>query len=507
MTTAMLIAPDGAGTQLQQALEQRLRESDTLLVVAQTLTRTLDSGKLLTLIVEEAVRTIPAASKAVIHLLTPDGEALEPQATTQSYGTGFRPHRMPIDQGAAGYAVRSRGVVRVADTLSDPLFLPTGTAVRSLIAVPLMIADEVIGVLTVDSDAPDTFDANHERLLVLLSHQAAIALENARVMDTLARQKREIEMAAALLEQRVQDRTRELAQANAALEHNLTELKQTQMQLLYAEKMAAVGVLAAGVAHEVNNPLAYVKSNLGRVQEYVHPLAAVTQSLVAQADMLMRSSDPDVRAFAVDVLGQLEYLDIDFILSNIDHTAQACHSGVQRIAHIVADLLNFSRLSDAADAVADVQRQLDHVLRIAAGELELGGRITIRQAHASAPLLARCSPVQLNMVLMNLLVNAAQAIENRGAITITTGMHGDQVTIAISDTGRGIPPDDLPRIFDPFFTTKVPGQGTGLGLSVSYEIVKKFGGRIDVSTQVGVGATFTVTLPAAPTGANGSQLR
>jgi signal transduction histidine kinase len=197
-------------------------------------------------------------------------------------------------------------------------------------------------------------------------------------------------------------------------------------------------------------------------------------------------------------------LDITFILANFDQAVQACQNGVQRISQIVADLRNFSRLDGTAGAAADVQRELEHVLRVVSRELELGARISIRRDFAPFAPRVRCNPTQLQMVFMNLLTNAAQAIEGEGTITVATGMQDGFVRIAVSDSGRGIAPADLPRIFDPFFTTKSPGKGTGLGLSVSYEIITKHGGTIDVQSVRGAGTTFVILLPA---GAGTHELR
>lgn len=269
-------------------------------------------------------------------------------------------------------------------------------------------------------------------------------------------------------------------------------LEDARQQLLQSEKMASIGQLAAGVAHEINNPIGYVHSNLGSLDNYVGDLFRIL----------------DVYAVAVRQAapGQMEeietlrrQLDIDFLREDVRALLAETREGVGRVRQIVQDLKDISR-AGARDEwqQADLHKGLESTLNIVASEIKYKARVV--KEYGSLPEI-ECLPGQLNQVFMNLLVNAAHAIREQGMIVIRTGADEASLWVEIADTGCGIPPELLPRIFEPFFTTKAAGQGTGLGLSLSEGIVRKHGGRIEVRSEVGRGTTFRVILPrqrAAP---------
>ncbi|MEK6663049.1 MAG: PAS domain S-box protein [Pseudomonadota bacterium] len=265
------------------------------------------------------------------------------------------------------------------------------------------------------------------------------------------------------------------------------KLKEAQNQLLQSEKMASVGQLAAGVAHEINNPIGYVYSNLGTLEEYVQDLFSMVASyeelepVIADGEVLER-----VRAAR-------EKIDLKFLRDDTRALMSETREGITRVKKIVQDLKDFSRI-DATDEWhwADLQKGIDSTLNIVWNELKY--KVEVKKEYADIPEV-ECRPSQLNQVFMNLLVNAGHAIEEKGVITIRTGQEGEAVWIEIADSGKGIAPEHLTRIFDPFFTTKPVGQGTGLGLSLSYGIVQKHGGRIEVKSEPGKGTTFSVWLP------------
>lgn len=302
--------------------------------------------------------------------------------------------------------------------------------------------------------------------------------------DEIAQMARSVEL---FLEDRHQ-----LALANAALETErarqeelIKKLAQAHSQLLQSEKMASIGQLAAGVAHEINNPIGFVNANLGSLHRYVEDLFKVVSAYEAGESELK----DDTRA-AMNKLKQ----EIDIFFMRQDMTALLAESmdGMQRVKQIVQDLKDFSRTGESEKQMANLEHGLDSTLNVTNNELK--SKATVVKAYAGIPEV-ECVPSQLNQVFMNLLVNAAQAIDEHGTITLRTGQEGDQVWVEVQDTGSGIKPDILGRIFDPFFTTKAVGQGTGLGLAVSYGIVQKHGGEITVKSQVGIGSTFRVTLP------------
>ncbi len=268
-------------------------------------------------------------------------------------------------------------------------------------------------------------------------------------------------------------------------------LEEAQNQLLQSEKMASIGQLAAGVAHELNNPISFVYSNYGSLKSYVEDLFAMLDAW----DGALACPDA-VRCPTVATVERLKAeRDLSFLRTDIGELMDESREGLERVRKIVQDLKDFSHVADTEFHWADLHRGLDSTLNIVHNELKYKARVV--KEYGDLPEIY-CVPSQLNQVFMNMLVNAAHAIVDNGVITVRTGRGADCVWVEIADTGRGIAPEHLKRIFDPFFTTKPVGEGTGLGLSLSYSIVKKHGGRIDVCSEPGAGSTFRVTLPIDP---------
>ncbi|PAJ81740.1 histidine kinase [Burkholderia ubonensis] len=265
----------------------------------------------------------------------------------------------------------------------------------------------------------------------------------------------------------------------------LHELEETHVQLLQSEKLASIGQLAAGVAHEINNPIGFVSANLNTLKTWVRGLLDV----VAAHEAALPRHDAETRV-ALTAAGRAA--DIDYIRGEIATLIDESIDGTMRVRRIVQDLRDFSRPGSDEWSVVDIHAGLESTLNVVHHELKY--KADIVREYGDVPHV-ECLPSQLNQVFMNLLVNAAQAIPGRGVITIRTTSDGDHVTIAISDTGKGMPPDVMRRIFDPFFTTKPVGQGTGLGLSVSHGIVERHRGVIDVTSEPGRGSTFSIRLP------------
>jgi two-component system, NtrC family, sensor kinase len=271
------------------------------------------------------------------------------------------------------------------------------------------------------------------------------------------------------------------------------QLEQARNHLMQSEKMASIGQLAAGVAHEINNPIGYVYSNLGTLEKYV----LNTFSLLGEYEQAEAAiADPVVRASLQAAKGKF---DLAFLKEDLPALMAESKEGITRVKKIVQNLKDFSHV-DAQDewTVANLHTGLDSTLNIVHNEIKY--KAEVHKEYGDLPDV-ECLASQMNQVFMNLLVNAAHAIESRGDITIRTGCQGDEVWIDIADTGKGIAPEHLNRIFDPFFTTKPVGKGTGLGLSLSYGIVHKHHGRIEVQSEVGKGTTFRVWLPIRQSGA------
>jgi signal transduction histidine kinase len=363
---------------------------------------------------------------------------------------------LAVGEGIAGTVAATGEPIIVGDAAHDlrvarRVDAATGFRTRSILCVPIRFRGTVTGVIQVLNKRIGTFTDQDREVLELIAAEAGVAIENARIYATL--------------EERVRERTAELTAANARLTETLAELQQTQAQLVQSEKMAALGNLVAGVAHEINTPLGAVTSNIDVIRRGLGRLA------------------PDVPAARASVLAVLE----DLLRTN----AEAC----ERIAAIVTNLRNFARLDEAEWKTADLREGMDSTLALVAHLHR--GRIAIVRAYGEVPPIA-CHPGQLNQVFMNLLVNAIQAIEGPGTVHVRLDADAAALTIAVEDSGRGIAPEHLPRVFDPGFTTKGVGVGTGLGLAICHRIVTAHGGTIDVASRPGTGTTVTVRLPREP---------
>ncbi|MDD4964826.1 MAG: GAF domain-containing protein [Gallionella sp.] len=280
----------------------------------------------------------------------------------------------------------------------------------------------------------------------------------------------------------------QVAGVNAQLLEANLHLKQAQSQLLQSEKMAAIGLLAAGVAHEINNPIGYVNSNLGTLEKY---LANIFLALDKYDAALAQWHDDNP---LVQELQQFKAkIDLAYIREDTQSLISESHQGLDRVKSIVLDLKDFSHADSQDQWVrGDVHHALESTLNVVWNELKY--KCEVVKEYGNLPQIYHL-PSQLNQVFMNLLVNAAHAIEVRGIITLRSGQEGDRVWVEVNDTGKGISPEIMPHLFDPFFTTKPVGQGTGLGLSVSYKIIEKHHGSIEVHSEVGKGSTFRVWLP------------
>ncbi|MBI4681675.1 MAG: PAS domain S-box protein [Nitrospirae bacterium] len=272
------------------------------------------------------------------------------------------------------------------------------------------------------------------------------------------------------------------------LENAYSELKNTQAQILQREKMASIGQLAAGVAHEINNPTGFILSNLGTLGKYVNKL---TEYIQAQSLALESMKADELTAGLKETRKKLK---LDYVIEDVGQLIKESIEGGERIKKIVQNLKTFSRVDQAEYKAADINECIESTLNIVWNELKY--KTTVEKEYGALPL-AKCYPQQLNQIFMNLLVNAAQSIEKQGVIKIKTWNGDGTINILISDTGSGIPEDKLGKIFEPFYTTKPVGQGTGLGLSIVYDIVKKHKGDIRVESKVGSGTVFTIKIPVA----------
>jgi signal transduction histidine kinase len=335
-------------------------------------------------------------------------------------------------------------------------------ALEAQVAVPLRLHDEVVGVLTAGPKRSGLFyTAGDADFLRALAHQAAIALQNAASYEKL------VELNAHL-EERVSERTAQLETSNHDLAAALGDLRRAQVQLIQSEKMASLGRLVAGVAHEINNPVSFISTSVAPLRRRIERVAAAAPAELRQA------------------------------LDEADEIVGIMARGAERTASIVQDLRSFSRLGEATRKPVDLCDGIDTSLRLL--ESRWRDRVGIHRDYGEVPLV-ECDPGQVNQVFMNVLANACDAVVDGrnvwGNIWISTRADGDGVEVAIRDDGTGIAPDALGRIFDPFFTTKDVGGGTGLGLAISHGIITAHGGRITVESTPGSGTTVRIWLPVA----------
>jgi signal transduction histidine kinase len=301
----------------------------------------------------------------------------------------------------------------------------------------------------------------------------------------------------ALLEASEQKYRRLAESLEIEVQKKAKEIKATQAHLMQQEKMASIGHLAAGVAHEINNPMGFVSSNLNTLKEYSKDTRPLIERYRSFLSVLKESLA--AKKNQTNIIEEIEHItkfgkeiDIDYILEDIPDLINESMEGAERIRKIVIDLKDFAHPGKEEPEFADINKNLDSTLNVVWNELKYKSEVT--KDYGDLPLV-KCNPQQISQVFTNILVNAAQAIDKKGEIKITTKNEGKSVKITISDTGSGILKENLSKIFDPFFTTKEVGMGTGLGLNVAYNVIKKHNGTIDVQSSVGNGTTFSIRLP------------
>jgi PAS domain S-box-containing protein len=284
---------------------------------------------------------------------------------------------------------------------------------------------------------------------------------------------------------------------------DLTEIKLLQRKVLQTEKMASIGQLAAGVAHEINNPMGFIHANLFQMAEYLADLRGAWDEVDALQAAVADGDLADIRRCSNKLAAASKELDVEFVLSDFAKAIRESQEGSERIRHIVNDLRNFSHRDSEHPVLADVNQFLDSTASIVWPMMK--HLVVLEKEYRELPMI-HCYPMQLQQVFMNLLVNAYQAVEERigdsgetGTIWLRTEPREGGVAIVVTDTGVGIAAENLGRIFDPFFTTKKVGMGTGLGLSTCFNIVERHGGNLVAESQPGVETSFTVWLPGADT--------
>jgi two-component system NtrC family sensor kinase len=281
------------------------------------------------------------------------------------------------------------------------------------------------------------------------------------------------------LDQKVQERTR--------------ALQNVQSQLLQSEKFSAIGQLAAGIAHEINNPIGFINCNLQTLEKYLVHYRQLL-GFLNELEKALNDKDHERMSRIIAVWDKVrQETNFKFIEGDIGDLIKESREGTENMRKIVADLCTFASPDKGIKDSVDLEALMESMLNIAWNEIKY--KAQLRKDYSKVPAII-CNPQKIGQVFVNLLTNAAHAIQGKGFITIKTYIRDQYVCVDISDTGCGIPPQNITRIFDPFFTTKPVGRGVGLGLSVSYDIVRRHGGNITFSSMVNEGTTFTVMLPA-----------
>lgn len=297
------------------------------------------------------------------------------------------------------------------------------------------------------------------------------------------------------LEQQHHDMQDELIDKNKKLDETLADLKATQAQILQSEKMAGIGQLAAGVAHEINNPIGFIGSNLDALTDYMEDVTNLLEKYKALQEGIKSGAGTitdEIKKQLTEVVEFEEEIEIDYLKEDIPELLEDCKEGTQRVGQIVADLKSFAHPGNDKQMLMDVNAGLETTLNVVHNEIKY--KATVKKEFGKISMVEGF-PQKLNQVFMNILVNAAQAIEENGEVSVTTLMEDKNVIVKISDNGCGIAPENLPKVFDPFFTTKEIGKGTGLGMNIAYNIIEEHGGKITVNSEVGKGTTFTISLP------------
>ncbi|MGC9333376.1 MAG: GAF domain-containing protein [Anaerolineae bacterium] len=421
---------------LQAQIRQERELLQTMYTISDHLATSLDPDWVLAQVLELSISATDARNGSIF-LLTTQGSL-----SSRILRRGLDPSqeerivKQVLSHGLAGWVVRHKESTIVVDTAADPRWLslpnnpsPSGSA----LAVPLVSEEQVVGVLTLDHPETGHFDRRHRALMTAIAHQASTAIEKARLHD-------EVSHLAEVLARRVEERTR--------------ELRETQAQLIQAEKLAALGELAAGIAHEINNPLQVLRA-------YVEYITSILPHDTSDLEVL-----------------------------------QPMQNALENIGRLAGQLRDFSRPASGKWQPLDINVALDNVLRLARKDLSHRG-IEVEASLATYLPEVHGDSRQLEQVFLNLVLNARDAMPGGGLLRLRSWSDADLVHIQFTDTGIGIHKEDLARIFEPYFTTK-EDRGTGLGLAICRRVVAQHGGDIHVVSNWGEGATFTVQLPVAP---------
>ncbi len=402
-------------------------------------------------------------------------------------GLSFYPK--PVAEAAQGFINHVRAILRQRAVEAALMAQLDEIPVPSILDSLMTAVEENFALQIQETDRYRNYLAIYSAFLLCIVLYFAVRLVNSFRM--IARANQQLQEANEFLEQRVQERT-------ADLRRTMEDLKASEAQLIQSEKMASLGQMVAGVAHEINTPLGYVRSSIetlaaqldGEVRDFCRDAQALLNAMYAE-----RVDEAAVAAHFSAARQSARALDAGFF-DDVAALLQDGVYGIDQIRDMVLNLKNFSRLDRSRVTLYRIEDGIESTLQLAKQQIK---HLAIVKNFGST-VAVRCSPSQLNQVFLNLITNAAQAVSpENGVITIITRMQDStHLAVEIADNGKGIPAENLTKIFDPFFTTKAIGQGTGLGLSIVYKIIEQHGGQIKVSSKEGEGTVFTIVLPTVP---------
>jgi predicted ATPase/signal transduction histidine kinase len=465
-----------------------------LQVASQTISSEIHLEKLLEKLLKILI-TSAGAEKGYIILNTEDKLFLEGEAFSNQEEANVLCHiPLPgyndISHTIINYVLRTKEIVTVDDAVKDEVFNNDEYIFRnktkSLFCMPLEYKNKLSGILYLENNLiTGAFTSERVEMLKMLSGQIVISIENASLYKYLEEYNRNLEV-------KVDKRTAEISQKNEQLNlqkeelnSTLQNLKLSQVQLVQSEKMASLGQLVAGIAHEINNPVTYISAGVDSLKAN---LQDVTQVL-----NVYHSITPDNVSEKLREIEELkEKVEYSQAVQEIDKLIDSLQNGARRTTEIVKGLRTFSRLDEDILKMVDIHEGLDSTLILLHNKYK--NRIKMVRDYNRLPLV-ECYPGQLNQVFMNILANAIDAINDTGTITIKTSLENDLIKISIKDTGKGIDSKQKEKIFEPFYTTKEPGKGTGLGLSISHGIIEKHKGKINFKSEAGKGSEFIITIP------------
>jgi signal transduction histidine kinase len=398
--------------------------------------------------------------------------------------------KINIPVSVINYVLRVNNILVLNDAANQGNFKSdeyiAGNKVKSVLCLPLLFQNKLSGILYLENNlAAGIFTSERIEVLKIIAGQIVISIENARLYKSLEEYNR-------TLEENVTRRTIEISQKNELLnlqkeELNiaLKNLKQSQSQLIQSEKMASLGQLVAGIAHEINNPVNFISAGVDALETNLEEISQILDIYNIITPENVKEKLKDIEALK----GEFEYIQT---IRETNKLIESIKTGTDRTTEIIKGLRTFSRMDEDVIRVVDIHENLNSTLILLKNKYK--ERIEIEKNYEDIPQI-ECYPGQLNQVFMNILSNAIDAIEDKGKITVNTSKSDGTVQISIKDNGKGIPDDCQTKIFEPFFTTKNVGQGTGLGLSISHGIIEKHMGSIEVRSKVGKGSEFIISLP------------